>query len=79
MQMRLDVVNELLGLFVSEMQRLATHQIHDNSLVYLFDFHGADVLVADQQLNFSGGVLQQSETHRYSLEREPVMGMKALV
>src|SRR5262249_36855892 len=59
----LDVVQELLGLLVGQVERLAAEQVDDERLVLLLDLHRADVVIAEQQLHFGGGVFQQGKAH----------------
>jgi hypothetical protein len=52
-----DVVDVLLGLFVREVQGLAAAKVQRHGLVGLLDFHGTDMLVADQKLHICGVIV----------------------
>jgi hypothetical protein len=46
-------IKKLLGLLVGEVNYLSTQQVNCNGLISLLDQRRADVIVADQVLNFN--------------------------
>src|SRR5262249_7687903 len=53
----------LPALLVRQAERLPARQVDGDGLVLLLHLHGADVVVADQELLITVGVFQQYEAH----------------
>src|SRR5437667_12914524 len=60
---RLDVVQEVLGLLVGEVDLLSAEQLKHDRSVCLVDREGADVIQADAALLVAGVILEQKEIH----------------